>query len=150
MLSHRGWASRDDYDRALAQELKLPREKITLVAPPFAHTHEQSTKQGPKIVEFKLVIEDGKACGAIIVDHLSGQELTVRARVLVNATGPWGNTIGRMVGVEYPIRFSREHEAIFHAPTGFRGLPVMSDSATSASLVGGPRMKPRPSSATTM
>ena len=34
-----------------------------------------------------------------------------------------------MVGVEYPIRFSREHEAIFHAPDGFRGLPVMSDSA---------------------
>ena len=49
--------------------------------------------------------------------------------VVVNATGPWGNTIGRMVGVEYPIRFSREHEAIFHAPEGFRGLPVMSDSA---------------------
>ena len=49
--------------------------------------------------------------------------------VVVNAAGPWGNTIGRMVGVEYPIRFSREHEAIFHAPKGFRGLPVMSDSA---------------------
>ena len=49
--------------------------------------------------------------------------------VVVNATGPWGNTIGRMVGVEYPIRFSREHEAIFQAPKGFRGLPVMSDSA---------------------
>ncbi len=49
--------------------------------------------------------------------------------VVVNATGPWGNTIGAMVGVEYPIRFSREHEAIFHAPEAFRGLPVMSDSA---------------------
>ena len=48
--------------------------------------------------------------------------------VVVNATGPWGNTIGRMVGVEYPIRFSREHEAIFEAPEGFGGLPVMSDS----------------------
>ena len=48
--------------------------------------------------------------------------------VVVNATGPWGNTIGGMVGVEYPIRFSREHEAIFTAPDGFRGLPVMSDS----------------------
>jgi sarcosine oxidase subunit beta len=53
----------------------------------------------------------------------------IAAGVVVNATGPWGNTIGSMVGVEYPIRFSREHEAIFHAPEGFRGLPVMSDSA---------------------
>ena len=52
----------------------------------------------------------------------------VATGVVVNATGPWGNTIGRMVGVEYPIQFSREHEAIFAAPDGFRGLPVMSDS----------------------
>ncbi|MDH4345139.1 MAG: FAD-binding oxidoreductase, partial [Thermoleophilia bacterium] len=25
--------------------------------------------------------------------------------IVVNATGPWGNTVGRMVGVEYPLRF---------------------------------------------
>ncbi len=48
--------------------------------------------------------------------------------VVVNATGPWGNTIGAMVGVEYPITFSREHEAIFEAPEGFGRIPVMSDS----------------------
>ena len=48
--------------------------------------------------------------------------------VVVNATGPWGNSIGRMVGVEYPITWSREHEAIFDAPAGFRGVPVTSDS----------------------
>ncbi len=48
--------------------------------------------------------------------------------VVVNATGPWGNTVGRMVGVEYPLRFSREHEAIFDAPHGFGRIPVMSDA----------------------
>lgn len=48
--------------------------------------------------------------------------------VVVNACGPWGDRIGRLVGVDYPITFSREHEAIFDAPPGFRGLPVMSDS----------------------
>jgi sarcosine oxidase, subunit beta len=48
--------------------------------------------------------------------------------VVVNATGPWGNTIGAMVGVTYAITFSREHEAVFEAPAGFRGLPVVSDS----------------------
>src|ERR1700730_1515374 len=43
---------------ALAQELNLPREQVTLVAPPFVHPHEQATMQGPKIIEFKLVIEE--------------------------------------------------------------------------------------------
>jgi sarcosine oxidase subunit beta len=47
--------------------------------------------------------------------------------VVVNATGPWGNTIGAMVGIEYPLRFSREHEAIFEAPSGFGRIPVISD-----------------------
>lgn len=32
----------------------LPRERVTLVAPPFVHAHEQATNSGPKIVEFTL------------------------------------------------------------------------------------------------
>ena len=52
--------------------------------------------------------------------------------VVVNACGPWGDRIGRMVGVDYPITFSREHEAIFDAPAlqgadGFEDFPVISD-----------------------
>src|SRR5690242_8300733 len=43
---------------ALAAEPKLPREKVTLVAPPLVHPHEQATKKGPAIVEFRLVIEE--------------------------------------------------------------------------------------------
>src|SRR3954451_5570513 len=41
---------------ALAQELKLPRQKVELVAPPFVHPHEQATKQAPKIIEFRMEI----------------------------------------------------------------------------------------------
>ena len=41
---------------ALADELKLPRQKVELVAPPFVHKHDQATKDGPKIVEFTLTI----------------------------------------------------------------------------------------------
>ena len=37
---------------AFADDLKLPRQKVELVAPPFVHAHEQATKQGPKIIEF--------------------------------------------------------------------------------------------------
>ena len=47
--------------------------------------------------------------------------------VVVNACGPWGDRIGRMVGIDYPITFSREHEAIFDAPEGFQDFPVISD-----------------------
>lgn len=43
---------------ALSDEPKLPREKVELVAPPFVHAHEQATKAGPKIVEFKLTIRE--------------------------------------------------------------------------------------------
>lgn len=41
---------------ALADDLNLPREKATLVAPPFVMAHEQATTSGPKIVEFTLTI----------------------------------------------------------------------------------------------
>lgn len=47
--------------------------------------------------------------------------------VVVNACGPWGDRIGRMVGIDYTITFSREHEAVFDAPDGFREFPVVSD-----------------------
>jgi len=43
---------------ALAQDLKLPRQKIELVAPPFVHPHEQAVKHGPKIMEFRLTPEE--------------------------------------------------------------------------------------------
>lgn len=41
-----------------ADELKLPRERVELVAPPFVHPHEQATKSGPKIVEFTLTVRE--------------------------------------------------------------------------------------------
>jgi nitrite reductase (NO-forming) len=43
---------------ALALDLKLGRQKIELVAPPFVHVHEQATQEGPKIMEFRLVAEE--------------------------------------------------------------------------------------------
>ncbi|MGE0753309.1 MAG: copper-containing nitrite reductase [Variibacter sp.] len=44
---------------ALAQDLsKLARVKVDLVAPPFVHPHEQATKAAPRIVEFKMSIQE--------------------------------------------------------------------------------------------
>ncbi|RKG76726.1 glycerol-3-phosphate dehydrogenase [Corallococcus terminator] len=44
----------------------------------------------------RLVLEDGKATGAVVVDHLTGAEHTVRARAVVNATGPWSDEIRQL------------------------------------------------------
>ena len=41
-----------------AEDLKLPRQAVELMAPPFVHPHEQATKQGPKIMEFNLTIKE--------------------------------------------------------------------------------------------
>src|SRR3954464_6993885 len=50
---------------ALADELKLPRQHIDLVAPPFVHPHEQATKRGPIIAEFKMTIEEKE----VVIDN---------------------------------------------------------------------------------
>ena len=36
----------------------LPRKKVTLVAPPFVHEHDQVAKEGPAVVEFTMTIEE--------------------------------------------------------------------------------------------
>ncbi len=44
---------------AHAEELaSLPRETVTLVAPPYVHAHEQVATGGPKVVEFTMTIEE--------------------------------------------------------------------------------------------
>src|SRR5262249_52328761 len=47
---------------ALAQtgtpDLKLPRQKVDLVAPPFVHPHQQATKQAPKGIKVSMAIPE--------------------------------------------------------------------------------------------
>jgi glycerol-3-phosphate dehydrogenase len=43
-----------------------------------------------------LVVENGVATGVAVRDRIGGATVSVRARVLVNATGPWTDTIRRM------------------------------------------------------
>ena len=50
---------------AVADELKLPRQHVDLVAPPLVHPHEQATTSGPKIVEFKLTIREKE----VVIDN---------------------------------------------------------------------------------
>jgi len=50
-----------------------------------------------------LVTADGSIVGATVRDHVTGSEGEIRADVVVNATGPWSETIARMAGVDVPI-----------------------------------------------
>ncbi len=48
-----------------AEIASLPRRKVTLVAPPFAHEHEQVATTGPQVVEFTMPIVEKK----IVIDE---------------------------------------------------------------------------------
>ncbi|MBO6716699.1 MAG: nitrite reductase, copper-containing [Rhizobiaceae bacterium] len=96
----------------------LPREKVTLVAPPYVHAHDQVATSGPKVVEFTMTIQekpividdegttlqamtyDGSVPGPLMVVHEGDYvELT-----LVN-----------------PATNSLPHNIDFHAATGALG-----------------------------
>ncbi len=86
---------------------------------------ESARPHGLTVYEGTRVLGISRANGRV-TGVVTG-EGEIATDVVVNATGPWGNEIGRMVRIEYPLRFSREHEAIFEAPEGLGGFPVMSD-----------------------
>jgi len=44
----------------------------------------------------ELVVENGRAAGATVRDRLSGASVTVRARAVVNAAGPWTDAISKL------------------------------------------------------
>jgi glycerol-3-phosphate dehydrogenase len=61
----------------------------------------------------RLVVEEGRARGAVVVDHLSGKELTVRARALINATGPWSDEVRKL-----------DAQGEVHAVRGSKGVHI--------------------------
>lgn len=44
----------------------------------------------------RLLYEDGKVVGAEVVDRLTGERYPIRARQIVNAAGPWADTVREM------------------------------------------------------
>jgi len=105
---------------------------------------EQTSGYANPVLTVQTIVEGGKrlglhvyeGCEVLAIETSAGKvsgvvttEGEVATGVVVNACGPWGDRIGRMVGIDYPLRFSREHEAVFDAPQGFGEIPVMSDVA---------------------
>ncbi len=100
------------------EALNLPRVKVTLVAPPFAHPHEQATKAKPKIVEFTMTIvekpmvidEEGTTiAGMTFEGSIPGPLMVVHQGDYVELTliNPASNTM--------------MHNIDFHAATGALG-----------------------------
>ena len=46
----------------------------------------------------------GCVTGVRVVDRMTGRAYAIGADLVVNAAGPWGGSIGRMAGVDVPVR----------------------------------------------
>lgn len=103
---------------ALADDLKLPRESVELVAPPFVHPHDQIAKDGPKIVEFKLTVREKE----VVIDD-AGTKLqamtfngTMPAPMMVVHEGDYVE-----LTLINPVTNTMPHNIDFHAATGGLG-----------------------------
>ena len=101
-----------------AETKNLPREKVTLVAPPYVHAHEQVATGGPKVVEFTMVIEEKP----VVVDD----EGTVLHAMTYNGTIPGPLMIVHKddyveLTLVNPETNTLAHNIDFHAATGALG-----------------------------
>ena len=73
----------------------LPRQKVELVPPPFVHAHEQATKQGPKILEFRLVTEEKR----VVIDD---EGTTLQAMTFNGSIPPLSWSFMRVITSKLP------------------------------------------------
>lgn len=98
---------------------KLEHVKVDLVAPPLVHPHEQATKATPKVMQFRMVIEEKK----VVVDDESGATLQA---MTFNGSMPGPTMVvheGDYVELTLvnPATNKLEHNIDFHAATGALG-----------------------------
>lgn len=99
-------------------DLKLPREKVELVAPPFVHAHEQVAQSGPKIIEFKMTAVEKP----VVIDEAG----TTIPAMTFNASIPGPLMVvheGDYVELTLvnPATNALAHSIDFHAATGALG-----------------------------
>jgi nitrite reductase (NO-forming) len=99
-------------------DLNLPREKVTIVAPPFVHAHEQATKSGPRIIEFTMTVVEKP----IVIDEVG----TTIPGMTYNGSIPGPLMVvheGDYVEVTLvnPATNTMTHTIDFHAATGALG-----------------------------
>ena len=111
-------ASAGTVSLASADDLALPRQSIELVAPPYVHAHEQATAEGPKILQFRLVVKEKQ----IVIDD-EGTKLqaltfngSIPAPMMVVHEGDYVE-----VTLVNPATNMMQHNIDFHAATGASG-----------------------------
>jgi len=63
-----------------------------------------------------LMKEGPRVSGIDLEDRLTGETVNLRAKVVVNAAGPYAREVGRMAGIEIPVDPFRRHIFIAQAP----------------------------------
>ena len=74
-----------------------------------------------------FVFADGRVSGVRVRDRINDETFTVRARQVVNATGPWGRKLDQRAGSSTPIRLRPNRGA--HLIVSRRRLPTESGLA---------------------
>jgi sarcosine oxidase subunit beta len=86
----------------------------------------QRAKELGAVVQQLCAVRDirrsGDRIAGVVTNH--GE---VSTPIVVNAAGPWAGIIGRMVGVEYSLRFSRELDVKYQLPSAYGKFPVSAD-----------------------
>jgi len=104
---------------SLAQDAsRLSRQKVELLAPPFVHSHQQATTEDPKIIEFRLVVQEK----AVVIDDIGTtlQAMTfggsIPGPLMVVHEGDYVE-----LTLVNPKSNSMPHNIDFHAATGGLG-----------------------------
>ncbi len=79
--------------------------RLTLTVAQAAHQEGAWLVSYAEAVEF--LREHGKLAGARVEDRIGGESCCVRARVVVNATGPWSDVVRRLADPAAPARLRR-------------------------------------------
>ena len=70
----------------------------------FATAKHNGASIRPYTEVLGLLVHDRLVSGAVVHDHVTGQEGEIHADLVVNATGPWSEQVAGMAGVDVPIR----------------------------------------------
>ena len=101
LLSRRGVLKREPLLRergltggALYWDAQTDDARLVVATMRAAHAHGASCLNYVRVVSLDKA--DGRVQGAILEDAFSGERVTVKAHVVVNATGPWSDALRRL------------------------------------------------------
>jgi glycerol-3-phosphate dehydrogenase len=100
--------------------------RLTLATVRSAHRHGALAANYVQVTRLNLA--DGRVRGASALDHVTGRELTIHSFIVVNAAGPWSDSLASMAGRGPALKTtSGVHIAVRRSRLGNRGaLTVLS------------------------